>query len=54
MQTQAESRLTHMKCHDIIMQHLGSLHANVAQPVEQLIRNQQASGSSPLIGSIEV
>lgn len=26
--------------------------ANVAQVVEQLIRNQQVSGSSPLIGSI--
>ena|GEM_PF-5836275 len=26
--------------------------ANVAQMVEQLIRNQQARGSSPLVGSI--
>ena len=26
-------------------------HANVAQSVEQLIRNQQVRGSSPLIGS---
>ena len=26
--------------------------ANVAQLVEQLIRNQQVSGSSPLVGSI--
>ena len=28
--------------------------ANVAQLVEQLIRNQQVSGSSPLIGSSSV
>ena len=28
--------------------------ANVAQLVEQLIRNQQVKGSSPFIGSIEV
>ena len=27
------------------------LNANVAQLVEQLIRNEQVSGSSPLIGS---
>ena len=27
-------------------------HANVAQSVEQLIRNQQVRGSSPLVGSI--
>ena len=26
--------------------------ANVAQSVEQLIRNQQVRGSSPLVGSI--
>jgi hypothetical protein len=28
-----------------------SFRADVAQPVEQLIRNQQASGSNPLVGS---
>ncbi len=28
--------------------------ANVAQLVEQLIRNEQVSGSSPLIGSGEI
>ncbi len=28
--------------------------ANVAQLVEQLIRNEQVSGSSPLIGSLKI
>ena len=31
---------------------LSGLRAGVAQVVEQLIRNQQVSGSSPLVGSI--
>ncbi len=30
---------------------LSGMKADVAQPVEQLIRNQQVSGSNPLIGS---
>ena len=32
---------------------LAAGHANVAQLVEQLIRNQQVTGSSPVIGSSE-
>ena len=31
--------------------YLNILDADVAQPVEQLIRNQQVSGSIPLVGS---
>ena len=31
-----------------------TLHADVAQPAEQLIRNQQVSGSIPLIGSNKI
>ena len=32
----------------------GRSQADVAQLVEQLIRNQQVSGSSPLVGSIDL
>lgn len=39
---------------DINTHILDTQRATVAQVVEQLIRNQQASGSSPLGGSIKV
>ena len=33
---------------------LAAGHANVAQLVEQLIRNQQVTGSIPVVGSISI
>ena len=37
--------------HSVIMQKLSEKNANVAQLVEQLIRNQQVAGPSPAISS---